>query len=217
MPQAPLAQRCQALGTTCLVLALLEMLDCVQKIATQLFSRTMIEGQRSLFPTKPHGPPMGAMLDAAQQMAARIAPWEIARNLPYLAASVMLLLIANRLRKGDLAALATARQWVFAAFGVIAVSLLIQIVAVVPATMDYQRSIVESLPATPGGKGAPPFDVKQMVSSMTVVGTLLGLVFGTAFMSAWPIVLFVWAGRLLREARAQAQAEQPQAEAPAQP
>jgi hypothetical protein len=184
------------------VLAILELLYCAQKLVSQIFSHSMIEGQRSLFPTTPHGPPMNAMLDAAQALSRRIAPWEIGRTLPYVAATVLLLLIAIRLRRGEVAALVTARQWAFAAFGVVAVSLLIQIVAILPATMDYQRVIVESMPAAPAGTGAPPFDMKQMMSSMTLVGTLVGLVMGTAFMSAWPIVLYVWSGKLLRQARA---------------
>ncbi len=142
---------------------------------------------------------MSGALDAAHALALRTAPWEIARTVPFLLATGLLLWIAVRLRQGDARALFVARQWTLAAFGVIAVSLLIQVVAIVPPTMEYQRQVVETIPTVTAGKGAAPFDVKQMMSSMMVVGAVFGVVTGTLFLSAWPVVLRVWAGRLIRE------------------
>ena len=92
-----------------------------------------------------------------------------------------------------------ARQWTLAAFGVIAVSLLIQIVAIVPATIDYQRQLFEALPAVPAGKGASPFNVKKMMSSMTAVTSIVGVVMGTLSVAVWPVALRIWAGKLIRE------------------
>jgi hypothetical protein len=101
---------------------------------------------------------------------------------------------------GCLAALGAARQWALAALGVVAVSLLVQIVAIVPPTMDYQARIVELLPTAPRTKA--PFDVKEFTSSMTMVSVALGLAFGAVGMSVWPVILYVWAGRLRAEAAA---------------
>jgi hypothetical protein len=206
-PGPALEQRYRALGTTCLVLGILELCYCAQKIAMQLFMRPLLAGERSLLPSGPRGPSSGAMFDQAQALSEQTAPWEVMRTIPFVVATGMLLFLAVRLRRGDGRALHAARQWTFAALGAVAVSLLIQIVAIVPPTLEYQRDVFAALPATPKGKAKPPFDVKAFTSSMTVTATLSGVLMGTAFMSAWPIVLFVWSGTLLRAASAKARAE----------
>lgn len=68
-----------------------------------------------------------------------------------------------------------------------------------PATLEYQRHLVDSLPAMPAGAGTPPIDVKSFTSSVTAISVMLGLAGGIVFLSAWPIVLYVWAGQLIRE------------------
>lgn len=191
-----LAARCRTLGTLSLVLAILEIVYCGQKVVFQLMNSRIIAAERTFLPkTRGMSP---AIYTQANELARRVVPWEIARMVPFVVASVVLLFIARRLRAGDLAALGVARQWVFAALGVVGLSLLVQIVAIVPPTMDYQARMVELLPPTP--KGAP-FDMGPMVSSMTMVGTVMGLAMGTVILSVWPIVLYVWAGRLQREPR----------------
>ncbi len=193
---SPLAARCRTLGTLSLVLAILEIVYCGQKVVFQLMNSRIIAAERAYMPKTPGMSP--AIYTEANELARRVVPWEIARMVPFIVASVVLLFIARRLRAGDLAALGVARQWAFAALGVVGLSLLVQIVAIVPATLDYQARMVELLPATPRGA---PFDMGQMMSSMTMVGTVMGLAMGTVILSVWPIVLYVWACRLQRDAR----------------
>jgi hypothetical protein len=200
MQGTPLDRRCASLGTLCLVLGILELVYCGQRVIFQLLNSRIVQAERALMPTGPRPPP-AAIYSQAEVLAHRVMPWEIARTVPFVVASVALLFIARRLREGDLAALGAARQWALAALGVVAVSLLVQIVAIVPPTMDYQARIVEMLPMPPRGKTA--FDVGQFMSSMTIVGVGFGLALGAVGMSVWPVILYIWAGRLRAEAATQ--------------
>jgi uncharacterized membrane protein YqjE len=193
------AERYKKLGTTCLVLAILELVYCLWRLVGQLLTTPIMKAERTMLPSSPHGPRMNDVWDAAQELSHRIAPWETARTIPFALATGFLLWIAIRLRRGDGAALFAARKWVFAAFGVIAVSLLIQIAVVVPATMDYQRHVADAMPVVSHGSAPPPLDMKKFMSNMTVFGTVFGLVIGTVFVSVWPVILYVWAGKLIRE------------------
>ncbi len=193
------AQRYRTLGTTSLALALLELVWCLQKLVTQLFSRSIFDAQRSLIPQMPNGPSMKVMAEAAHDFAQRIALWEVLRTVPFLVATGFLLWIALRLREGDARALFTARRWTLGAFGAVAVSTLIQIVWILPATAEYQRRIAASMPPIPTGETTPPIDMKEMMGSITTLSLVFGLVLGAAFALSWPIVMRVWAGRLIRE------------------
>jgi hypothetical protein len=196
----PLGRRCASLGTLCLVLGILELVYCGQRVIMQLLNSRIVRAERAFLPSGAHPPP-AAFYSEAEAFAHRVAPWEIARTVPFMVAALVLLFVARRLREGDLAALGAARQWALAALGVVVVSLLVQIVAIVPATMDYQARIVELLPTPPRGKA--PFDVGQFTSSMTMVGLGFGMAFGAVGMSVWPVILYIWAGRLRAEARVQ--------------
>jgi hypothetical protein len=193
------AARYRQLGTTSLVLAILELLYCVWRLLTQLFSESINAASRALVPQAPNGPSVKDMMDAARDFGQRIAVWEAVRTIPFLVATGFLLWIALRLREADARALFTARTWTLWAFGAVAVSLAIQITFTVPATMEYQRRIAAMMPSIPTGENGPPIDMKEMMSSISSVSLIFGLVLGTALAAAWPIVLRVWAGRLIRE------------------
>jgi hypothetical protein len=195
----PLGRRCAQLGTVCLVLGILELVYCGQKVIFQLLNARIVAAERTLLPSGPHGP-SPAIYAEGEALARRVAPWEIARMVPFVVAAVVLLFIARRLRAGDLAALGAARQWALAALGVVVVSVIVQIVAIVPATVAYQQRLVELLPPPSSAAHPPPFDVGQMMSSMTMVGVAMGLAMGAVVMSVWPVILYVWAGRLQRDA-----------------
>ena len=137
-------------------------------------------------------------MEAALIFAKRIAVWEALRTIPFLLATVFLLWIALRLRKGDMEALRSAQTWMFSAFAAIAVSLLIQILVTVPATLEYQHQVATLMLTPPAGK-SPPVAMREMMSAMTMVVTIVGVVIGTLVLSVWPVVFYVWAGRLLRE------------------
>jgi hypothetical protein len=197
-PPSP-AKRMATLGTVCLVLSILELLYCLQRLLSPLLTRSAFEMQKSLLRSLPTAPPANPVMDAAADFMARIAVWEVTRTVPFIVATCFLLWIAIRLRRGDARALVTARTWMFFALAAVLVSALIQVLFTVPAAMDYERHLMAVMPAMPASSAAP-FDVKAVTSAVTMVSTIVGLVGGTLFLSVWPVVLYVWAGRLIRDA-----------------
>jgi hypothetical protein len=197
-PPVPAAKRYEQLGTVCLVLAILELLYCTSRVLNQALGKSMLRGQRALMPSLPNAPPVSGVMDAAEVMMSRVALWEALRTIPFVVATGVLLWIALRLRRGDASALSAARNWMYGAFGAIAASLLIEILVILPAQMDYMRHITDAIPTSSGGASSP-IDVKQVTASIALVTMPFTLIGRTAFLAAWPIVLFVWAGRLQRE------------------
>jgi hypothetical protein len=196
---APPPSRYGTIATVSLVLAIGEIVYSLWRLASPLFSHALLEAERRALPTTKSGPSFAKMTNAAEAFAAKIQVWEAVRTAPFLLASVVLLWIALRLRKADAKALVAAKTWALVALGVVVFSLLIQIVVTVPATMEYQRVVVDMIPTMPKGASAPPFDIKQMTSSITIASMLIGLVVGTAMVTVWPIGLYFWAAKLLRE------------------
>ena len=197
-PPSP-ARRRETLGTVCLVLSIIELLYCGYRLLSPLLSRGILDAEKAFFRSMPTGAPAKPMMDAAEAFMARIAVWEAARTVPFAVATCFLLWIAIRLRRGDAGALRAARTWMPFALGVVAVSALIQALVTVPATLEYQRQVVDLMPAMSSGAKAP-FDVKAVTSAVTMVSAIAGMALGTLFLSVWPVVLYVWAGRLIRDA-----------------
>jgi len=192
------AQRYRTLGTTCLVLGILEVLVCVQRLLAQIFRGPLTEAQRNLIPGVPERNTQ-AIMDAAREMTDKIALWESLRTIPFLVVTGFLLWIALRLREGDARALFAARRWVLGAFAAIAVGVVIQVVWTMPAMAEYQRKIMGSVLPMAGGDAASSVDVKEIAESVGALTVVLSVVGGTLVLSAWPIVLLVWSGRLIRE------------------
>jgi hypothetical protein len=197
----PLHDRLRSLGTLALVLSIMQIASTVLGLLSNLGSSSMMGFQRQM---------MGggaaqseAIFKAAEEFSGKIAVAEAIRGVPFAIASGWLLMIAMRLRRGDVTALKPAREWPFVAFGVLALSVIVQLTFSVPAMMEYQQRIVSSMPAMPKGRGAPPFDFAAMMETMMAGAAYGGMVIGTVVMSIWPIVLRVWSGRLLRDAQAQ--------------
>jgi hypothetical protein len=199
--QRPLGSRIQSLGTLCLILAILELLYSAVRIASSVLSSAAIDLQRSAMRAMPPEATQGmaAMQDVAQSFARRVMIWETVRTLPFVVATVFLLLIALRLRKGDATALRAARTWMFGALGAVGVSLLIQLLVTMPLSAELQRQMLGAM-HTPDGKG-PPIDPNAL-AGITEVFTLATMAFGAALLSTWPVVLYVWAGKLQKEAQA---------------
>jgi hypothetical protein len=198
-PPPSLAKRMETLGNVCLVLSLVELLYCAQKLLAPLFTRNIFDMEKVMFRRLPGAPPISPMMDAAAGFVARIAIWETTRTVPFVVATCFLLWIAIRLRRGDAGALVAARTWMPFALAAVFVSALIQVLFTLPMTMEYQRQVVELMPAMPSSAAAP-FDVKAMTSMVTMLSAISGLVMGTLFLSVWPVMLYVWAGRLSRDA-----------------
>ena len=191
-------RRWRLLGNVSLVLAILDLLYCVIHILTPYLSRPLLDFERKFLATTPHGPDMGGLMDAAEKYTARMAPWEALRTLPFMIASCILVWIAIRLRRGDSDALRTARVWAFGAFGAVAVSLLIQIVVIVPATIEYQHEIMGLMFKTPAGSKAP-FDIGAVAGSTALASLMVTVVMGALGLSVWPAAMLIWTGQLIRE------------------
>jgi hypothetical protein len=197
-PPGDAAKRCESLSTVCLVLASLEALSSAQRLSAPFTTRRLLDWERSLLPRGPGAPPVDAMMDRALEFSRRIAPWELVRALPFLIMSGLLFWIGVRLRRGEMAALASARTWAAGALGVVALSTLIQVLVVVPATLSYQRAVVAMMPMTRPGGPAPPFDFARVMSAITLAGSGLGVLMGAVVLAAWPVVLLLWARKLSR-------------------
>ena len=198
----PFAKRFETLGNVSLGLGAGELLYCLWRLVSPLLSQAMVGAQRGMLAGAKGAKgavPMAGITDAAQAFMAQIQLWEALRTLPFLVATGFLIWIARSIRKGDASALSAAKVWSLGALGAVAISVVIQILVTVPATMEYQRAIVDLMPTIPGGSAAP-FDVKKMTSSITIISTVIGLFFGTVILSAWPITLYFWASKLRRDA-----------------
>ena len=196
----PLHDRMRSLGTLALVLAIMQIASTVLRLLSNLGSSSMMGFQRQMM--RGGAAQSDAILKAAEEFSGRIATAEALSGVPFAIASGWLLMIATRLRRGDVRALKPAREWPFLAFGVLALSVIVQLTITVPATIEYQQRIVAAMPAMPKGSGAP-FDMGAMMETMMTGIAYGGLVVGILFMSIWPIVLRVWSGRLLRDPQAQ--------------
>ncbi|MEO7330084.1 MAG: hypothetical protein ABI193_16030 [Minicystis sp.] len=200
----PLAKRFNVLGTVSLVLACLELCYGLWKLASAALTGLFLQLERALLGSitlpGPMPAPLTGMLAAIEDFTRKIALWEAARALPFMVASTFLIFIALRIRKGERQALFTARAWVWWALGLVAFSALLQVFTTIPATIDYQRQISGLMPTAPtAGRGAAPFDVKQFTDTWMLATTLMGLIGGTCFLAAWPIVLRVWADKLIAQ------------------
>jgi hypothetical protein len=198
----PLGSRIQSLGTLSLVLAILELLYCAVRVGSAALSSAAIEMQRAAM--RAAMPPeatqaMGAMQDVAEGFARRMMVWDLIRTVPFVVATSFLLSIAVRLRKGDTTALRAARTWMFGALGVVVVSLLIQLLVTVPLAAELQSRMLGVLNTT-SGKG-PAIDTSAF-AGITEVFAIASAGLGAMLLSTWPVVLYIWAGKLSREAQA---------------
>jgi hypothetical protein len=206
LPEAapvPAKKRLEKIGLVCMILGLLEVLFSLLKVAGPITGTSGLETQKKIFESFPAGkgaPPMSELFDAAADLVKKITMWEAGRGLLFLAASGYLVWIAIRLQRGEAQALHAARSWTWWALGVVALSAMVQVMVTVPATLEYTRRITSMLPMPPASSsgGAPPFDVKKFMETITLISTIVSVGIGSIVMSIWPVALYVWAGKLVR-------------------
>lgn len=199
-PGPPADRRLISLGTTCVVLAVLEIIWCVLK-ALYTVAQTAQFAKSSAPPSMPGMPDMSKVTEAAEDFTREMVLWESVRMLPFLVASIALIVVGNRLRAGRREALRSAQTWVVGALAAILASAALQLLVIIPATMAYSRKIMDlMLSGVPGGAGATPVDFKGVMSTMTAVTSYLGVLLGAAFLALWPVVLWFWAVRIQRDA-----------------
>ena len=199
----PFQARVARLGTIALVLGVIQLGQGLTMLANLVSPPTTPSWTKDML-TRDAPDPEAArrVVEAADRLNATLARIEPLRALPFCLASAFLIAIAIRLRRGDPAALRSARSWVGAAFAVLAFSVLVQVQKTLPPTMEYLREYVAVTPQ-------PDPSLRPMMESMIGFGAVAGVVLRTAIMAVWPILLFVWSGRLLREAEAEGHDRRP--------
>jgi hypothetical protein len=198
--EGPLAKRFNGLGTMCLVLAIVELLNCFSKLVSAALVSSIFAGSLGAASGAPPSSPLPSLMSTATEFAGKLALWEALRALPFAVASGFLIAVALRLRRGERAALFTARAWVWWAFGIIVLSVALQLFVTLPMTLDYERQMMSGLPAIPSsGRGAASLDIAGFMDTWTLISSGISLIVGTMVFATWPIVLRVWADRLLRD------------------
>jgi hypothetical protein len=199
--EGPVAKGFSNLGTWSLVLGILELLFCFYKLVSAALSSSIMAMNRSLLGAAPTPPPapLSGMMASVEEFTSKIALWEAIRALPFAIASGFLIGLAVRLRRGDRSALFAARIWVWFALGVIVLSVGLQLFVIFPLTLEYTRRLTSAMSSASTVGGKPVFDFGGVMDTMTLVSTGISLIVNTLFFAIWPVVLRLWADRLIRE------------------
>ncbi len=198
VPGAPLPtsadKRIKTLGTTALVLAILDLVWCLYKIGSAAISVPMMAFQRKMVPPASPGTPAGfeQLFEDMQENMVTLAAWDAARQVLFAIASAFLVYIALRLLRSDASALSLAQTWTWGAFAVIVVSIGIQAAVIYPMQMDYLERMQEFIASS----GPMPSGFGSTIEAFSLVSIIVTLVGGTIVMAVWPIVLRIWADRL---------------------
>jgi len=201
---APPQRRLGAIGTASLALAVLEVLYCIQVITTAALLGPILDLHRKvigsrLFSGAAVRGAIAASSAAARDFAAIISSWELVRALLLGAAAASLLIIALRLRRGERGALSTTRAWALGSLGVMGSSALIQLIRTIPAISSYQRQLMTLAREATRGASSPLLDVPRLMDVSITAAIGLSLFVGIALFAVGPLVLGVWADRLLRD------------------
>ena len=119
--------------------------------------------------------------------------YEAIRTTPFIAMSAWLLLICSKLNKLKLESLKTAHAWSLAAFGVLTFSVIFQVVFIIPEV----NKLVDAMGSMVAGNSPDAIQLRDMMTTLVQIGTIGGLVVGTAVMAIWPIYLLRRVGKLL--------------------
>ena len=164
----------------------------------------MLQMQKRALASGAGGPPapeLTQMMDRMQEHMTTLAIWGGLRQLLFMIASAVLLYVAVRLMRSDPQALALARSWSWGALAVVALSVLTQVAILVPAQLDYQNQIFESVPG--GASGAP--GIMSGMETFTTIWAVVMMVAGAVIMAVWPVVLRMWADKAEEKYRKQSE------------
>lgn len=180
-----------SLGTTCLVLAVLDILYALYKVAMSALSLFFMRSALSS-PAPPSSAP-DPMLALTERYMLTASLTEMGRMVPYLLASGVLIAIAFRLRQGQAEALRSTRLWAWCALGVVVLSVIVTAAITLPLTLELQEAVARQFPTgsapSPGGS----WELLGMLSG------LIQMVVGAVIMSIWPVVLLFWTDKLQRQ------------------
>jgi hypothetical protein len=185
-PAAAFDKKVRLLGTVALVLAILKLLFFGYRILRSLATLIGLDTE----------PTRGLSRSLALGLAAyrtTTAIGDAVRAIPFIAVGVLLIFIALRLQRGDVSALSSLRKWFFWSLGAVGISTCIQVFVIIPTTLQWEIKAVGAIPSLPF------FDVKGMATAIVAATLVFALLFGTFLRLVIPVVLYVWAGRLLAE------------------
>ena len=136
-------------------------------------------------------PKRGTAAIFADDVTRALAAWSIMRLLPFAAATAVLIVLALRIRQGDVSAIRAARTWTLWALGAVAIYLVLTVVGIVPLLTSIDLPTLGHRQRA-GQRSA----LGQSVDLVTIAlwGTAIGT---TIAASVWPVILRVWTGRLL--------------------
>lgn len=180
-----------SLGTTCLVLATLEILYALYKVAMSALSLFLMQSALSGSPPSASG--LDPMLELTQRYMLTASLTEMGRMVPYLVASGVLIAIAFRLRQGQAAALRATRLWAWCALAVVVLSVLVTAAITLPLSFELQEAVARQVPT---GSAPPPGGTWELFGMLSGI---ISMVVGAVVMSIWPVVLLFWTDKLERQ------------------
>lgn len=186
--QSPLEQGMKKLASTGTVLAIVQLCLAVMGLANAATGAAT--GMNSL---QGSGLDTVAFERALEAYMEKALLYEAIRTIPFIAMSAWLLVICSKLKKLDAASLKTARTWCLAAFGVLTFSVILQAVFVIPEV----NKLVDAMGDMVAGHSREATQARSMIATFVQIGTVGGLIIGTAAMAIWPIYLLRRAGKLI--------------------
>ena len=174
------------IGIVSLILSILMILWSLFQTGSSLMMIFFTQHHAKMF-----APPSGSSVDPeSAKIAAKMQGHMVnvslintGRYLLILTATGVLLYIAARLLRGDPKALPGARAWTLWAFGVVAISALIQLGVLLPMQLGLQKDL-----------WGPAHGSGATTDFMSFWG-MISVVVGTVLLSVWPVALRIWAGR----------------------
>lgn len=202
LPRPPTEkERLASLGTPALILAILDLVQDALGIGGHFVTGRLLDLLQRLpgaLGRQPHGG--DELLANSRDLLHRVGEWNALRLVPFALASVFLIPIALRLRRGDASALVDVRKWAVGAFVVLGLSLALQLLVILPANLAYQRAILAPTMRLANGAHVPEAarTILSLTRSLTEGSVWIGALGGFLAMGAWPVVSYVLASRWLR-------------------
>ena len=179
---AAASNRMLPLGLVSVLLALFEIGWFGYKLIGALVAGVLDHAQRALLPGAVP-PQVASSVARVTETVRKLAAWELVSLTPIGFMAAALAIIAVGLMMDRPWWLTTARIWCCGAYAALVVSLSIQVFVLAPQIAEVQRFVDKHL-ASSGTR------------SSVVVPTMLPMIFHAVLLGLWPLILFLWAGRL---------------------
>jgi hypothetical protein len=203
-PEEAWRKRVRIFAIVILVCSIGYLVLCVLGMATRLLTVPLMRLYFTWLEGLVPGARFSKLMEPMENFMEKIAIWEMLRTVPFVIAAGWLVVLGRRLLRQDRSALAAIRTWCYASAAPIVISVLIQLIFVLPATLAYSEAVSKSMPMTTphGSSAAMPFDISTFVSTMTNAATGAGIIIGAMTLAIFPLVLFFWSKKLSQDAPA---------------